>query len=263
MNPLVRTIALFLGLLAVVVVASLVMVKYTRDGAGEGREAQTAAPAPSLEEGLVPLNADLVRGLDALKRNELSEARESFAKVPESDASYFEALRSIAMIEWQTGEFEAAEAAFLKLSALQPDNPEAHISIGWAQYRLGRLAEAESSVLRAIELDGNSVAARYDVAFFRLAQGMLPEAIKAYSRAVVRDGAQQYFGTARQHLLQLLEERPDLAEIHYALAYFAHAINDRILEIEELEKYLAMNPTGPAVEVARSRLADAREAVQR
>lgn len=263
MNPLVRTIALFLALLVLVIVASLLMVKYTRESPVEDPEPQAASPSRSLEEGLVPLNPDLVHGLDALKRNELQEARESLARVPEGDSSYFEALRNIAMIDWQAGDYEAAERAFVKLSNLQPDNPDAHISIGWAQYRLGRLAEAETSALRAIELDGNSVVARYDVAFFRLAQGMLPEAIKAYSRAVVRDGAQQYFGTARQHVLLLLEERPDYAEIHYALAWFAHAINDRITEIEELEKYLAMNPTGPAVEVARSRLVDAREAVQR
>ncbi len=263
MNPLVRTIVIFLALLAVVVVASLLMVRYTGEKPLGDREAQTGSPSPFAEQGLVPLNTDLVMGLEALKRNDLDAAREQLAKVPESDPSYFEALRNLAMIAWQTGEYEAAESAFGKLAALQPDDPNAQLSIGWAQYRLGRLAEAESSALRAIELDGNFVEARYDVAFFRLAQGMLPEAIKAYSRAVVRDGAQRYFGTARQHILQLQEQRPDCAEIHYALAYFAHAINDRILEIEELEKYLAMNPTGPAVEVARSRLADAREAVQR
>jgi tetratricopeptide (TPR) repeat protein len=263
MNPLFRTIALFLGLLALVVVAALVMVKYTGEGGGSIPTEQTPAAPQTAAVSPVTMNPDLLNGMDALRDNRLEKARESFARVPESDPGFFEALKNLAMVQWQMGEMEDAEKTFVKLSSLQPDNPGAHLSIGWAQYSLGRHAEAELSTLRAIELDPNSVAARYNVALFRLSQGRLPEAIKAYHRAMSRDGAMAYVGTAREHLLQLMERRPDFADVHYALAYFANAVSNREMEIEELEKYLALNPAGPAVEVARARLAEAKEASRR
>jgi tetratricopeptide (TPR) repeat protein len=263
MNPALRTIALFVGLLALVVVVALLMVKYTGERRGGEADVDPAPLNMSPGESAVSVHPDLQAGLDAVRDNRLEEASESFAKVPEGDPGYANALSNLAAIQLQLGELQGSWMTLMQLSALQPDNPDVYAAIGWVLYLLGRNAEAEMAALRAIELDDNHVAARYNVALYRLVQNRLPEAIKAYHRAMSRDGAMQYVGAAREHLVELQRNRPEFAEVHYALAYFANAVSNTEMEIEELEKYLALNPGGPAVEVARSRLAEAKEASRR
>jgi len=259
MSPAIRTIVLFLGLLILVIAASLYFVRTTRTGDGErsaaAPEAQTTTPQPAL-------HPDILAGLEALKEFRTEEARALFGGIPETDPSYVEALKNIAKIQWQEGEYGQAMVSFTKLTELVPNDPTMHINLGWAQYRTGLLPASELSTLRALELDPDSVVARYNVAFFRLATGNVPSAMLAYHRAMRRDGAMKHFGQAREHLLQLQAERPDFAAVHYALAYFANSIGNRQQEVEELELYLAMNPQGPAVEVARARLAEAKAALR-
>lgn len=189
------------------------------------------------------------------------DARALFESVPESDPGYFEALQKLANMQWQEGDFEGALESFAKLAGKLPNDPSAYLNLSWVLYRLGRPFDSEVAALRAIEIAPDLVAARYNVAFFRLAQGNIPDAIQAYVRAMRRDGAMEYFGQARGHLLQLQSERPDFPDVHYALAFFANSIGNRQLEVEELERYLAMNPTGEPVEVARQRLEEAKAAL--
>ena len=257
MNPAIRTLLVFLGLLIIVIAASLYFVRTTRDAPGE----QHAAAEPG-QSAPATLHPDVVAGLEALKEFRTEDARALFEKVPETDPGYGEALKNIADIQWQEGELEGALKSFSDLTAILPNDAVAYINLSWAQYRLGLLADSELSTLRAIEVAPDLLAARYNVAFFRLAQGDIPLAMIAYHRAMRRDGAMEYVGQAREHLLRLQADRPDFPDVHYALAYFANAFGDRRLEVEELQRYLAMNPEGPPVEVARARLAEAEEAMR-
>jgi tetratricopeptide (TPR) repeat protein len=261
MNPAIRTVLVFLGLLLLVIAASLYFVRTTRTDERQPAAQQEPASSALPEAQRPPLHPDIVAGLEALKEFRTDDARALFAGVPEDDPSYGEALKNLANIQWQEGDYEGALTSFAMLSTLYPNDVVTYINLSWAQYRLGLYEDSELSALRALELDPNSVAARYNVAFFRLAQGNIPASMLAYHRAMRRDGAMEYVGTAREHLLQLEDERPDFPDVHYALAFFANSIGNRQLEIEELEKYLAMNPAGPAVEVARARLAEAKEAM--
>jgi tetratricopeptide (TPR) repeat protein len=257
MNPAIRTVLVFLGLLILVIAASLYFVRTTREAPGERNPAtapgQAAAPA---------LHPDVVAGLEALREFRTADARALFERVPETDPGYGEALKNIANMQWQEGDFTGALKSFSDLTAILPNDAVNYINLSWAQYRLGLIADSEVSTLRAIEVAPDLLAARYNVALFRLAQGDIPMAMIAYNRAMRRDGALEYVGQAREHLLQLQAERPDFPDVHYALAYFANSFGNRQQEIEELERYLAMNPEGPAVEVARARLSEAREAMR-
>jgi tetratricopeptide (TPR) repeat protein len=261
MNPAIRTVLVFLGLLILVIAASLYFVRTTRTG--EERESAQGGPAAAAQPAseAIALHPNIIAGLEALKEFRTAEARELFMQVPEDDPSYGEALKNLANIQWQEGDYEGALTSYSMLSTLFPNDIVTYINLSWAQYRLGLYADSELSTLRALEIAPDSVAARYNVAFFRLAQGDIPASMLAYHRAMRRDGAMEYVGTAREHLLQMQAARPDFPDVHYALAFFANSIGNRQLEMEELELYLAMDPEGPAVEVARARLAEAREAM--
>jgi Flp pilus assembly protein TadD len=248
---------IFLGLLILVIAASLYFVRTTRTG-----DAERAPALPQEQHSSPPQHPDLQAGLEALREARPDEAREAFERVPENAPGYLEALSNLAKLQWQEEDFEGARSSYAKLTAIRPDDPVPYINLSWAQYRLGRPADSELSTLRAIEVAPDLVSARYNVAFFRLAQGNTADAIPAYVRAMRRDGAMEYIGTARAHLMQLQSDQPEFPDVHYALAFFANSIGNRQLEVEELERYLAMNPAGPVAEVARKRLAEAKEAIR-
>jgi len=55
-------------------------------------------------------------------------------------------------------------------------------------------------------------------------------------------------------LTSLAEKKPDMAAVHYALAFFANSLSDRDKEKAELERYLELEPAGPVADTARKRL---------
>lgn len=209
--------------------------------------------------------ADMHPGLQAaaqaLAAQDLPGARDHLESVPPGDPSYPSALANLLTVYASLGEMEAVAESYAKLAAVRTGDPQLFLGMGWAQYRLGRFAEAEVSALRAIELSAEDPEPRYNVAFFRLAQGRLSEAIEAYHRAMKLDFEMGFVYEARGHLVLLKEQRPDFADVHYALAYFANSLGDRSEEMNQLERYLAMDPQGPAVEVARTRLTEARDKI--
>jgi tetratricopeptide (TPR) repeat protein len=206
---------------------------------------------------------DLIAGREALAAGRLDEARQHLERVPADHASYLLAQSELATVHAALGDPELALRMLEQITRMETGNPDLFVNQGWILYSVGRLEEAELAALRAIELAPDAVAPRYNVALFRVAQGRLPEAIEAYRRAMLRDAAMGYVARAREHLVQLTLTHPDFADPHYALAYFANSLGNRREEIDELERYLAMDPSGPAVEVARERLAEARQATQR
>ena len=148
---------------------------------------------------------------------------------------------------------------FKKLVVLQPRNADVRATTAWAYYRLGRLVEAEIFALAAIDINPQHLGARYNLGLFRLAGGSLPRAIDSYRDVMLDDPEGLHVTRALEDLLYLAQERPEFADAHYGLAYFSNAMGQIELEVEHLEKYLALNPSGPAVEVARTRLAEARK----
>lgn len=204
------------------------------------------------------LHPGLLAAQEAISARDLGEARRQLESVPADDPSYLLALGNLTTVYATLGELELSLETYRKLAELKTGDPQVFLGMGWVLYRLGRLPDAEVAALRAIEIASDDAEARYNVAFFRLAQGGLPAAIEAYHRAMKLDFDMIYVSTARAHLLRLQEERPDFPDVHYALAYFANSLGNRLEEIEELERYLAMDPAGPAVEVARGRLEEAR-----
>ena len=224
-----------------------------RTAVGEGRSAPPAAPAE--------LHPDLAAGLEALKKDDLQLARELLEKVPASHPTYSVALHRLSAVYERSGENRLALEALDRLVGIQPDNPETHLALGWALYRSGRFDQAELAALHALEVEPQHLTARYDVALFRVAMGEVADAVRAYHRALGMDRQRRHLVRAETHLRELESQLPELADVHYALAYFGKVLGAREQEAASLERYLAIAPQGPVADVARARLEEARAAL--
>jgi tetratricopeptide (TPR) repeat protein len=241
--------------------ALLILAFFATGGCGGDGEQETAADGSAEKADPVELHPELLEAQKALGERDLRKARRHLEAVPADDPSYLLALDALTTVCVTLGELESALQIYEELVELKGEDPQLFLGMGWVQYRLERFGEAELATLRAIELAPEDPGARYNVALFRLAAGRLPEAITAYQRAMKRDFEMAYVRTARAHLLGMQEARPDFPDVHYVLAYFANSLGNHREEIDELERYLAMDPQGPAVEVAIGRLEEAREFV--
>jgi tetratricopeptide (TPR) repeat protein len=250
----VKTALLFGGLLTAVVVGSYLYSRSLNVGSTpRGEFTFGTGDAPEL-------HADVEAGIAALAAEDLDRAEELLARVPPDDPSRVVALQNLGVLHWKRGDLQASFDAFLGAVALEPEQPDLYVSLSWAYFRLDRFADAERVTLLALELDPGNVQARYNVGLFRVAQGALPRAVNSYQRALRVDVARQGVERALADLLQLRELQRDRPAVHYALAYFANVLEKPALEVEHLEDYLALEPAGPAVPVARERLAAARAA---
>ena len=254
-NPTIKTLLLFLSLMALLSAGVFFIERnWTRIVTPAGQAS---------EDGPDNLHPDLAAGLAALRANRLDEARNRLEKLQPTDPGYPLALINLTVACERLGDLEAALEAATELITVEPEDSKAWIRMSWVQYRLGRYREAEFSSVRALEVDPTNIPARYDAALFRVAQGRTPEAINAYTRAFKRDQfGHSYLFQAHDHLLELRSNRPDLPSVHYALAFFANSLGWREREIEELERSLSLESTGPAAEAARTNLAKARQGLR-
>jgi tetratricopeptide (TPR) repeat protein len=261
MNPVIKTILLLAGLLAVVIAGSYYYSRTMKPGnADDTSTPESSTDAPQIYIG-AELHPDLDAGIKALQDNRLEEARARLEAVPETDRGYLLARQNLSRVLIRLGDLEGARRELERLADLQLDTPELLTGLAWLQYRLLDYEAAELSALRALEIDAEDAELRYSLGLFRLAQGRLPEAIDTYNRAMEQDPGRPTVSAALEKLIELHEERPDLAQVHYALAFFAKSLSRRELEIEELEHFLATDPQGSTAAVARERLEEARAAV--
>jgi tetratricopeptide (TPR) repeat protein len=257
MNPVVRIALLIGALLAVVIAGSYYYSRSLEPAASDGAP---AAGAPAVAPGQVLIGQEvdehLTTGLAAIKDNRLEDARASLEQVPADDAGYLIALSNLAHVRAKLGDFAGAREALDKLHSMQLETQDTVALMAEIQYRLGDYAGAELSILRAIEIDDSKSMLRYELALFRAAQGQLPEAIATYERAIASDPSRDAIATALDQLSALHEAHPDVAAVHYALAYFGRRLVQPDLELEELQHFLARETASQAADLARARLAE-------
>ncbi|MCP3978112.1 MAG: tetratricopeptide repeat protein [bacterium] len=266
MNSAVRNVLLFGGVLLLVVLGSLFYNRMLRrEPAPAAWPSGTAAPsnAPVVSPmSDAELPQEVRDGVAAYRAGDLRKARELLSSVPSSDPAYLVAQHNLGAVHTTMGNFEGALESLVRVTELQPENPEPYVALAWGYYRVLRYDEAKTTILHTLELNPDHVRARYSLALFRLADGDLSRSISSYDRAMKRDRAQQGFARAYQELQQFGAIRADLPDVHYVLAFFARSVGDPQKEVEALEQYLSLSPTGPTVELAQARLAEARAAAR-
>jgi tetratricopeptide (TPR) repeat protein len=257
MSPAVRSSIVIAALFALIIVAS---VLFSRRVGDVPAPAESPEVEPIADQGR-PSHPEMRQGLAALLQDRLDAAQEHFSRVPPGDPAYPSALKNLVVVEVRRGDLAAAAARAEALLALDPGDPQMLDQLSWIYYRLERLEQAELLALRAFEADPLNPALRYRVGLYRVAQGRAAEALPTYKRAMQHDLDRAAVNRALTNLMRLHDEQPDLAGVHYALAYFANAMGRPAVEVEELEHFLDREPSGNVADVARARLADARAAL--
>jgi len=259
MNSSLKTALIFGGLLIAVVGAAFLYSRSLENGApGPARSDPAAAGAAPA----VDLAPAIGAAVEAARAADYEEALRLFGTVPPTDPGYVVARRGYGSVQVELGRPLEAVDTFDALLAIAPEDAEVRVARSWALYHLGRYDRAEAETLRALEIAPQHPGARYNVAFFRIMQGRVAEAIPAYQRALRNDPEGRHMTRALEDLALVAQTRPDVHQVHYALAFFANTQGRTDTEVEELELFLEAVPTGPVAETARQRLAEASATLQ-
>ena len=197
----------------------------------------------------------------AIREGRMDDARDALASVPESDPLYVNVLLDLAVIYESRGQPTAALATGAKLLNLDPENSEGHHVMARAFYAETDYPQAERQALRAIEIAPNNISARFTIGLIRLASGHVDRSIDAYLRAMRLSRDQASIDAALTDLALLENARPDLAEVHYVMAFFAGTLGSTDQEILELERFLADRAEGPVADQARQQLAELKSGI--
>ena len=256
MNASVRLLLVALALVGAVIFASLIYRNTSQPPSGPAGE--TAAPEPVNEATLHP---EFRAGLAALDEERNEDAARHFSAVPPEAPEYPTALQRLAVLQAKSGAVVEAQASMFRLLEMRPNDPEVHAVLGWLFYLAEDYDRAELAALRTLELDSEHLSTRYNVALYRVAQGRTQRAVSSYLRAMREDPSGREIAVHRERLRDYHDDHPESLSAHYALAFVANAMQDRVTETEELEHYIELAPEGPELEAARVKLREAREAV--
>jgi len=172
------------------------------------------------------------KGLERVSKNDLAGSLPHFAKATQSFPMYFEAYYNMGLAEMSLGRTDEAGQAFqtsIDLSGGQ--YALAEFGYGYLLCQQGRAGEAEKIIRRGLEVEDAS-----------------PEGYVVLSEALTQlnrlDEAEK---SAREALLR----NPNFAGAYLALADAQDRKGGYRAEIQALDTYLKLQPTGPACEQVR------------
>jgi len=114
-------------------------------------------------------------GVNALQRNDLTEAKSKFLKAIELNPKNATAYIYLGIIEDRSGDFKSAESRFAAAVRADPHSPSAHNNHGASLLKLGRTKEAATEFVTSLNIDSNQPNALVNLAQLRLTSGSTPE----------------------------------------------------------------------------------------
>ena len=210
--------------------------------------ASGASPVPanaytiSVRELKIPGKAqdEYRKGLERLAKKDQNGSLSHFIKAVQLFPGYFEALYHQGIVHTNLGQLEKAMQAFQKAIVVSGGRyARAVFGIGYVHYLQGNAAEAETTVRRGLEIDPNSADGYVILGMTLLRLDRPDEAEKSAREALVRD--------------------PNMANAYLVLADSCARRQDYRDQIQDLDHYLRLDPTG----VASKRALEVREVAQR
>jgi tetratricopeptide (TPR) repeat protein len=207
------------------------LVLYLKSKPGAIRQSRYTV---SVRELKIPGKArdEFQKGLERLAKNDPAGSLSHFTKATQAFPGYFEAYYNIGVANAALGRFDEAMRAFQASIDLSDGRYAlAQFGYGYLLCQEGKAAEAEKIVRKGLEIE--------DVA---------PEGYVILSKALVQlnrpDEAEK---SAREALLR----NPRFAGTYLALADVAASKGDFREQIQDLNLYLKLQPSGPGSEQAR------------
>ena len=201
-----------------------------------------SANAVSVRDLTIPGKAkeEYRKGLVSLAKKELGNSLKHFASAVRAFPGYFEAIYHQGIVETDLGHQEAAMQDFQTAANLSGGRyARAQFGMGYLYYLQGNAAQAESVTRRGLELDPDSADGYVILGMTLLRLNRTDEAEKSAREALLRD--------------------PHHADAYLILADTCARREKYQEQIQDLDSYLKLDPTGPASKRAR----EVREVAQR
>jgi tetratricopeptide (TPR) repeat protein len=176
--------------------------------------------------------SEFQKGLERLAKNDAAGGLSHFTKATQVFPGYFEAYYNIGAADLMLGRQDDAASAFQSAIDLSGGRyAPAHFALGFIACREGRAAEAEKIVRRGLETDDTGALGHVILSQVLLRLHRLDEAEKSAKAALLRD--------------------PNSAGAFAVLADVHAGMHNYRAEIEDLDHYLKLLPSGPTSEQVR------------
>jgi tetratricopeptide (TPR) repeat protein len=169
------------------------------------------------------------KGLECVGKKDPKGSLSHFRKAAKVFPSYYEAHYQIGAVEMNLGHLDEALQAFQTAINLSGGKYAwAEFGFGYVLYLQGRADEAETIIRRGLEVDENSPDGYAILGMTLLRLNRVDEAEKSAREALLR--------------------RPGFAEAYLVLADVYARRRDYRVQLQDLDAYLQLDPTGPASE---------------
>jgi len=180
------------------------------------------------------------KGLVSLAKKQLANSLKHFTSAVRAFPGYFEALYHQGIVETDLGHQEAAMQDFQMAAELSGGRyARAQFGMGYLYYLQGNSVQAEATTRRGLELDPNDADGYVILGMTLLRLNRTDEAERSAREALLRN--------------------PNDADAYLVLADACARRQDYEQQIQNLNTYLKLDPTGPASKRAR----EVREVAQR
>ena len=190
-----------------------------------------------------------LRGNAALASSYLDRAKGAAVKSADT-------LHRFALVAWETGRFEEANAALTEAVKLKPGDPAFHVALGTTWLKKPDLVEAEQAFRRALQLQPDNPQAQMYLGYTLMLQARYPEARELLEKSLAKQSTvpqtRYYLGLviqeqgddqgAIQNFKKALELLPSFTEVHVALGRSYLTLKDYPRAQTELELAVKLNP---------------------
>ncbi|HEU4930742.1 MAG TPA: tetratricopeptide repeat protein [Pyrinomonadaceae bacterium] len=224
----------------------------------EKKDAVKAAAAFRLALEQQSDDADALLGLAqaAQLKGDASSASSYLDRAKGSVFKSADTLHRFALVSWEAGRFEQANAALTEAVKLKPDDPAFHVALGTTWLKKPDLVEAERAFRHALQLQPENPEAQMYLGYTLLLQARYPEARELLEKSLAKQPrvSQTFFYlglifqeqgddlAAVQHFKKALDLLPSFTEVHVALGRSYLTLKDYPRAQTELELAVKLNP---------------------
>lgn len=172
------------------------------------------------------------RGLDRMAKKDFAGSLAHFSKAAQDYPDYYEAIYEIGLVEFRLDHQDKAAEAFQKAIDLSGGHyARAQFAYGLLLCNQGDAKEAESLIRRGLETDHDSAEGHLFLGIALLDENRLDESEKSLREAILR--------------------RPQYADAYLVLADVHAKRRDYQSQVQDLDIYLRLAPTGTGADYVR------------
>ncbi len=200
-----------------------------------------SSPTPSGSRTPDPHNENLQRATALHQQGQLPEAGALYRDILKSDPNCFDALHMLAVLTFQSGNVEDANALFLKAKGLNPGDASIHFNYGVMLQKLNKSQEALLQFKTTISINPGHPEAHQNSAIILRGMKRLEEAIESHRSAIsLRPNYANAHFTCGETLQTMNRFEEAVSSYDEAIALkpeYAEAYHNRGIALRELGRF--------------------------